>query len=91
MLQIRMHAARRQAHVSSARDGRRVAAKESYEDRWFGCPGHRGESWTGPGIRPGAGQPGAAKVYGAARHADAVTEPGVTPVALDITDEEGVA
>jgi NAD(P)-dependent dehydrogenase (short-subunit alcohol dehydrogenase family) len=25
---------------------------------------------------------GAAKVYGAARHPDAVTEPGVTPVAL---------
>ena len=29
---------------------------------------------------------GAAKVYGAARHRDQVTEPGVTPVALDITD-----
>jgi NAD(P)-dependent dehydrogenase (short-subunit alcohol dehydrogenase family) len=34
---------------------------------------------------------GAAKVYGAARHPDAVTEPGVTPVALDITDADGVA
>src|SRR5262249_59849296 len=34
---------------------------------------------------------GAAKVYGAARHADAVTEPGVTPVALDITDADRVA
>jgi NAD(P)-dependent dehydrogenase (short-subunit alcohol dehydrogenase family) len=34
---------------------------------------------------------GAAQVYGAARQADAVTEPGVTPVALDITDAEGVA
>ena len=34
---------------------------------------------------------GAAKVYGAARHPDAVTEPGVTPVALDITDPERVA
>jgi NAD(P)-dependent dehydrogenase (short-subunit alcohol dehydrogenase family) len=33
---------------------------------------------------------GAAKVYGAARHADAVTEPGVTPVTLDITDADGV-
>ncbi|MGB6457857.1 MAG: SDR family NAD(P)-dependent oxidoreductase [Streptosporangiaceae bacterium] len=33
----------------------------------------------------------AAKVYGAARHPDAVTEPGVTPVALDITDPDGVA
>jgi len=29
---------------------------------------------------------GAAKVYGAARRPAAVTEPGVTPVALDITD-----
>ena len=34
---------------------------------------------------------GAVKVYGAARHPDGVTEPGVTPVALDITDAEGVA
>ena len=34
---------------------------------------------------------GAAKVYGAARHPGAVTEPGVTPVALDITDAERVA
>jgi NAD(P)-dependent dehydrogenase (short-subunit alcohol dehydrogenase family) len=29
---------------------------------------------------------GAAKVYGAARDPAKVTEPGVTPVALDITD-----
>jgi NAD(P)-dependent dehydrogenase (short-subunit alcohol dehydrogenase family) len=29
---------------------------------------------------------GAAKVYGAARNPAAVTEPGVTPIALDITD-----
>ena len=29
---------------------------------------------------------GAAKVYGAARHRDQVTEPGVTPISLDITD-----
>jgi NAD(P)-dependent dehydrogenase (short-subunit alcohol dehydrogenase family) len=34
---------------------------------------------------------GAAKVYGAARQAGQVTEPGVTPVALDITDPERVA
>jgi NAD(P)-dependent dehydrogenase (short-subunit alcohol dehydrogenase family) len=34
---------------------------------------------------------GAAKVYGAARHPDVVTEPGVTPVALDITDADRVA
>jgi NAD(P)-dependent dehydrogenase (short-subunit alcohol dehydrogenase family) len=34
---------------------------------------------------------GAAKVYGAARHPDAVTEPGVTPVAIDITDADRVA
>ena len=34
---------------------------------------------------------GAAKVYGAARNPAAVTEPGVTPVALDITDPERVA
>ena len=34
---------------------------------------------------------GAAKVYGAARHAAAVTEPGVTPIALDITDPDRVA
>jgi NAD(P)-dependent dehydrogenase (short-subunit alcohol dehydrogenase family) len=34
---------------------------------------------------------GAAKVYGAARHPAAVTEPGVTPVALDITDPQRVA
>ena len=34
---------------------------------------------------------GAAKVYGAARHPDAITEPGVTPVALDITDADRVA
>jgi NAD(P)-dependent dehydrogenase (short-subunit alcohol dehydrogenase family) len=33
----------------------------------------------------------AARVYGAARDPAAVTEPGVTPVALDITDAEGVA
>lgn len=33
----------------------------------------------------------AAKVYGAARHQDAVTEPGVTPIVLDITDQDGVA
>ena len=34
---------------------------------------------------------GAARVYGAARHPDQVTEPGVTPVALDITDQARVA
>ena len=34
---------------------------------------------------------GAAKVYGAARNPAAVTEPGVTPVALDITDPGRVA
>src|SRR5580692_10231044 len=34
---------------------------------------------------------GAAKVYGAARHPEAVTDLGVTPVALDITDAERVA
>ena len=34
---------------------------------------------------------GAAKVYGAARNLAAVTEPGVTPVALDITDPDRVA
>jgi NAD(P)-dependent dehydrogenase (short-subunit alcohol dehydrogenase family) len=34
---------------------------------------------------------GAAKVYGAARNPAAVTEPGVTPVALDITDAGRVA
>jgi NAD(P)-dependent dehydrogenase (short-subunit alcohol dehydrogenase family) len=34
---------------------------------------------------------GAAKVYGAARHPSAVTEPGVTPIALDITDPARVA
>ena len=34
---------------------------------------------------------GAAKVYGAARDPRAVTEPGVTPVGLDITDPELVA
>jgi NAD(P)-dependent dehydrogenase (short-subunit alcohol dehydrogenase family) len=34
---------------------------------------------------------GAAKVYGAARDPAAITEPGVTPVALDITDSEQVA
>jgi NAD(P)-dependent dehydrogenase (short-subunit alcohol dehydrogenase family) len=34
---------------------------------------------------------GAAKVYGAARHPEAVTVAGVTPVALDITDAARVA
>jgi NAD(P)-dependent dehydrogenase (short-subunit alcohol dehydrogenase family) len=34
---------------------------------------------------------GAAKVYGAARDPLAVTEPGVTPIALDITDPRRVA
>jgi NAD(P)-dependent dehydrogenase (short-subunit alcohol dehydrogenase family) len=34
---------------------------------------------------------GAAQVYGAARDPGAVTEPGVTPLALDITDPERVA
>ena len=34
---------------------------------------------------------GAAKVYGAARNPAAVTEPGVTPIALDITDAGRVA
>ena len=34
---------------------------------------------------------GAARVYGAARDPAAVTEPGVTPVALDITDPDRVA
>jgi short-subunit dehydrogenase len=34
---------------------------------------------------------GAAKVYGAARSPAGVTEPGVTPVALDITNPERVA
>jgi NAD(P)-dependent dehydrogenase (short-subunit alcohol dehydrogenase family) len=34
---------------------------------------------------------GAAKVYGATRDPAAVTEPGVTPVALDITDPQRVA
>src|SRR5271169_1949244 len=31
---------------------------------------------------------GAGKVYGAARNPSAVTEPGVTPIALDITDPD---
>ena len=34
---------------------------------------------------------GAAKVYGAARNPAAVTEPGVTPIGLDITDADRVA
>jgi NAD(P)-dependent dehydrogenase (short-subunit alcohol dehydrogenase family) len=34
---------------------------------------------------------GAAKVYGAARKPAGVTEPGVTPIGLDITDPEQVA
>ena len=34
---------------------------------------------------------GAARVYGAARNPAAVVEPGVTPIALDITDPERVA
>ena len=34
---------------------------------------------------------GAAKVYGAARNPAAVTQPGVTPIALDITDPDRVA
>jgi NAD(P)-dependent dehydrogenase (short-subunit alcohol dehydrogenase family) len=34
---------------------------------------------------------GAAKVYGAARHPEAVTDPGVIPVQLDITDSGEVA
>jgi NAD(P)-dependent dehydrogenase (short-subunit alcohol dehydrogenase family) len=34
---------------------------------------------------------GAAKVYGAARDASAVTEPGVTPRALDVTDPARVS
>lgn len=34
---------------------------------------------------------GAAKVYGAARDAAAVTGPGVTPIALDITDPDRVS
>lgn len=34
---------------------------------------------------------GAAKVYGAARNPEAMTEPGVTPIALDITDADRVA
>jgi NAD(P)-dependent dehydrogenase (short-subunit alcohol dehydrogenase family) len=34
---------------------------------------------------------GAAKVYGAARNPAAVTEPGVTPIALDITDPHQVS
>ena len=34
---------------------------------------------------------GAAKVYGAARDSAAVTEPGVTPITLDVTDPERVA
>jgi NAD(P)-dependent dehydrogenase (short-subunit alcohol dehydrogenase family) len=34
---------------------------------------------------------GAARVYGAARNPAAVTGPGVTPIALDITDPERVA
>ena len=34
---------------------------------------------------------GAARVYGAARNPAAVTQPGVTPIALDITDPERVA
>jgi NAD(P)-dependent dehydrogenase (short-subunit alcohol dehydrogenase family) len=34
---------------------------------------------------------GAAKVYGAARDPAAVTEPGVTPIALDVTDPERAA
>jgi NAD(P)-dependent dehydrogenase (short-subunit alcohol dehydrogenase family) len=34
---------------------------------------------------------GAAKVYGAARHPERVTEPGVIPVGLDISDPERVA
>ena len=34
---------------------------------------------------------GAAKVYGAARQSSAVSEPGVTPIGLDITDPQRVA
>ena len=35
--------------------------------------------------------PSAAKVYGAARHPDMVTEAGMTPIALDIIDAARVA
>jgi len=34
---------------------------------------------------------GAARVYGAARDPATVTEPGVTPIALDVTDPERAA
>jgi NAD(P)-dependent dehydrogenase (short-subunit alcohol dehydrogenase family) len=34
---------------------------------------------------------GAARIYGAARDPAAVTEPGVTPIALDITDPDRIA
>ena len=34
---------------------------------------------------------GAARIYGAARNAAAVTEPGVTPIQLDITNPDRVA
>jgi NAD(P)-dependent dehydrogenase (short-subunit alcohol dehydrogenase family) len=69
----------------------RPSQEESHEDRRIGCPGHRRRARTGPGVCPGAGQQGAAKVYGAARDPAAVTEPGVTPIALDITDPGRVA
>jgi hypothetical protein len=65
--------------------------EESHEDRRVGCPGHRRQPRPRPGVCAGAGRPGAAKVYGAARNPAAVTEPGVTPVALDITDPDRVA
>src|SRR5580693_6172799 len=51
----------------------------SYEDPRISCPGHRGQPRTRPGLRPGARGPAS------------VTEPGVTPVALDITDPDRVA
>ena len=45
-----------------------------------------GQAYAGELIRRGA-----AKVYGAARNPAAITEPGVTPVRLDITDLAQVA
>jgi NAD(P)-dependent dehydrogenase (short-subunit alcohol dehydrogenase family) len=57
-----------------------------YLHRSDDCPRRLGEVYARELVARGA-----AKVYGAARNPAAVTERGVTPVALDITDPHRVA
>ncbi len=61
---------------------------ETSEDRWIGCTGYWCKPRTWSCVRAGVGQTICGQGLWAASDPASVTERGVTPIALDITDPE---